>query len=93
MPAECATGRAKRATTGAALFTPANNAAVRLASLEYTGAGFKTVLALAPDRRAALGRILDRFMAAFPPAPREDGRVVVQDDFVRRRPDRCSATS
>ena len=69
---------------GAALFTPANNAAVRLASLEYTGAGFKTVLALAPDRRAALGRILDRFMAAFPPAPREDGRVVVQDDFVRR---------
>ena len=69
---------------GGALFTPANNSTIRLALLEYTGSGFKSVMSLPPEKRMALARILDRFMEDFKGSIRQGDRPVVQDDFVRR---------
>lgn len=69
---------------GGALFTPANNSALRLALLEYTDTAFKTIASLPPARRAELARILDRFMVESQTQDRPGDRAVVQDDFVRR---------
>ena len=70
---------------GDELFTAANNPCVRLATLEFSGpSAIATAMALQPNQRAALARILCRFMDQFPPQARQDGRVVVQEDFVLR---------
>jgi len=69
---------------GAELFTRANNSTIRLALLEYTGSGFKSVMSLPPEKREVLAHILDRFLEEFKGSIRQGERPVVQDDFVQR---------